>query len=149
MMDEFWKAACNAVKCVLTLWPEICWFSQVRLWPSRRRQRYLLGINRPITFSHQPPHQLAAWLCQSIHVNQSQHRTRQLVFKSQMDHHLHSLHSNAGWMWNSKTNEKDEQIQWEETIDISHSCWSHLTHTRQCCTIISIFLWSFRSLYHQ
>lgn len=32
---------------VLTLWPEICWFSQVRLWPSRTKQRRVLGIQRP------------------------------------------------------------------------------------------------------
>lgn len=31
----------------LTLWPEICRLSQVRLWPSRGRQRLMLGINQP------------------------------------------------------------------------------------------------------
>lgn len=36
------------MKFVLTLWPEICWFSQVRLWPSSRRQKRPLGINQPI-----------------------------------------------------------------------------------------------------
>lgn len=41
--------------CLLTLWPEICWFSQVRLWPSRRKKKiYLLEINRPTAFSHNP-----------------------------------------------------------------------------------------------
>lgn len=48
-------------------------------------------------FSHQTHpfyvliHQEAAGLCQSIHVNQSQHRTRQLIFKPQMDHHQPTL----------------------------------------------------------
>lgn len=53
----------------LTLWPEICRLSQVRLWPSRRRQkRFMLEIDQPIE------RQLAQFIPPSTN-NQSQELT--------------------------------------------------------------------------
>lgn len=53
-LEDGWLMLCpQSYLCIkkimetLTLWPEICRLSQVRLWPSRRRQRFMLGINQP------------------------------------------------------------------------------------------------------
>lgn len=100
MLRRHWNALLCVVipvvccNCVLTLWPEICWFSQVRLWPSRRTQIYLLEIDRPnIVF--QPPLNppltscfILTWSDMAMTcINQSQHRTQRLIFKSLINTH--------------------------------------------------------------